>query len=258
MRTKISSANPYGYNRWGFAWESIPAEGSAHLDFGCNDGQFLNTIKDKRVGRLVGVDVSRDATERANRQFPDLEIINIRQATPLPFGDAAFDSITILDVLEHLSRQTELLTELNRLLKDQGILIVTVPGKHLFSFLDMGNLKFRFPRLHRWYYRLSHSPEEYERRYVSNPDGLVGDVSAEKRWHEHFSRRKLGDLLAHAGFTVIHFDGAGFFGRVIGNVRHFIRWLKPLSKALGRLQNLDARSFESTNLFCSAQKRRAE
>jgi SAM-dependent methyltransferase len=258
MHTKISSANPYGHNRWGFAWECVPRRTDAHLDFGCYDGHFLSALKDKQIGRLVGVDVSSEAVEQGQRRFPDLEITNIQDAAPLPFDEATFDSITILDVLEHVSKQHELLMELSRVLKDQGRLILTVPGRHLFSFLDMGNLKFRFPRLHRWYYCLGHSREEYERRYVSNPDGLVGDVSAEKRWHEHFSRRKLGDLLAQAGFSIIDFDGAGFFGRVIGNTRYFFRWLKPVSKALTRLQNLDAASFESTHVFCVAEKRRPE
>jgi len=254
MHTKISPDNPYQYNRWCFAWEYVPAGTAAHLDFGCNKGGFLNKLKDKKVGRLVGVDVSEEAVKQAQELFPELEIIKIDEAASLPFDDASFDSITILDVLEHVYEQSELLRELNRLLKNQGKLIVTVPGQHLFSFLDMGNLKFRFPRLHRWYYCLKHSQEEYEYRYVSNPDGLIGDVSAKRRWHEHFSRAKLHKLLTEAGFDVIDFDGTGFFGRVIGNVGHFFKWLKPIHKVLGNLQRFDNRLFESTNLFCVAEK----
>lgn len=184
-----------------------------------------------------------------------MEIIKIGEAAQLPFDDASFDSVTVLDVLEHVYEQAELLVELNRVLKDGGKLVVTVPGWHLFSFLDMGNFKFRFPRLHRWYYCLKHSREEYEYRYVSNPDGLIGDISARRRWHEHFSRPRLQELLAEAGFNVIDFDGTGFFGRVISNTRYFIRWWKSANKAFSRLQNLDAKLFESTHLFCIAEKK---
>ena len=254
MHTKISPNNPYRYNRWCFAWEYVPAGATAHLDFGCNKGEFLNKLKDKKVGRLVGVDVSEEAVKQGQGLFPELEIIKIDEAASLPFDDAAFDSITILDVLEHVYEQTELLIELNRVLKDGGKLVVTVPGRHLFSFLDMGNFKFRFPRLHQWYYCLKHSREEYEYRYVSNPDGLIGDVSAKRRWHEHFSRPKLQKLLTEAGFSVIDFDGTGFFSRAIGNVGYFLKWLKSAYRALGRLQSLDNRVFESANLFCAAEK----
>jgi len=258
MHTKISSDNSYGYNRWGFAWEYVEAGSSAHLDFGCNDGNSLNALKDKNIARLVGVDVSVEAIERGKSRFGDLELMHIIQTDTLPFDDDAFDSITIMDVLEHVSRQSQILTELNRVLKQDGKLIVTVPGQHIFSFLDMGNFKFVFPRLHKWYYRIAHSSEEYEHRYVSNPDDLVGDISAEKSWHEHFSRRKLSDLLEKTGFTVTDFDDTGFFYRLIRSAAHFFRWLKPLMKVIHRLQDADAKAFESVNLFCTAEKQRGQ
>lgn len=254
MHTKISRENPYGHNRYGFAWEHVPVGREGHLDFGCHYGAFLNGLKSKKTGRLVGVDVSKEAVKEGLQRFPDLEIIQICEDASLPFNDGTFSSVTILDVLEHVYEQTQLLAELNRVLKDGGILVVTVPGQHLFSFLDMGNFKFRFPKLHRWFYCLRHSQEEYEYRYVSNPDGLIGDISARKRWHEHFSREELGKMLVEAGFSVIDFDGTGFFRRVIGNVRYFFQRFRRVHKILTRLQNLDASLFESTNLFCVAEK----
>jgi SAM-dependent methyltransferase len=249
MHTRISSDNPYRYDRWGFAWEYVPAGGVAHLDFGCHKGAFLSALKGKGIERLVGVDVSEEAVNEGQRLFPELEIIKIREASNLPFDDGAFDSVTILDVLEHVHEQARLLAVLNRVLKDGGRLVVTVPGQHLFSFLDMENLKFRFPRLHRWYYCLRHSQEDYEYRYVSNPDGLIGDISAKKQWHEHFGREKLNKLLADVGFSVLDFDGTGFFSRLIGDVSYFLGWFKPLQETLDWLAILDGKSFESTNLY---------
>ena len=62
-------------------------------------------------------------------------------------------------------------------------------------------------------------------------------------------------LLAEAGFSIIDFDGTGFFHRVIANASYFLRWSKPVHSIFARLQNLDAKLFESTNLFCVAEKR---
>ena len=59
----------------------------------------------------------------------------------------------------------------------------------------------------------------------------LGDISAKKRWHEHFGRDKLRKLLVDVGFSVVDFDGAGFFGRVIGNMSYFLRWIKPVHSA---------------------------
>ena len=256
MHTRLTPDNPQGYNRYGFAWQNVPRGGAAHLDFGCYDGAFIATLKSKGITRLVGVDISREAVRKAGERFPDMQIMHISKTVPLPFKDGEFTSITILDVIEHIDKQFALLGELNRVLNDGGTLVVTVPGQHLFSFLDIGNLKFRFPRLHRWYYCRKHSKAEYEYRYVSNPDGLVGDISIHKRWHEHFSRIKLKKLLDSCGFTVIEFDGTGLFSRVINNVSFLFGGFKPLQYLAKKLEVLDAKLFESANLFCIARCRK--
>ncbi len=254
MRTAISQDNPFPPGRAGYAWEKIPATSRSHLDFGCNQGRFLHRLEGKQVCRLVGVDVARGPIEVGKALFPSLELHHLDDPHHLPFQDASFDSASILDVLEHVEDQKYVLNELHRVLVPGGVLIITVPGKYALSFMDLGNLKFRFPRLHRWVYCLRHSREEYDRRYVHNPDGLVGDVSASKQWHEHFTQSRLEELLQASGFRVIDFDGSGYFTRALSFVALPIiganrssRWLQPLYR-------MDSRLFASMNLFCTARK----
>jgi SAM-dependent methyltransferase len=254
MKTQIEPGNPFGGDRYGFAWQHVPAGQKAHLDFGCGDGRFLAALEDKGCGRLVGVDISREAVKQAKQRCDHAEIVHLTQAVPLPFPDAAFSSVSLLDVLEHVHGQGVLLGELQRVLQAGGMLIVTVPRRHVFSFLDVGNLKFRFPRLHRWCYCRSHSRREYERRYVSNPDGLVGDVSAKKRWHEHFTQPGLTELLSRNGFGTAECDGAGFFMRILKLADLPLRRLGPARRAISKLRAWDGRWFSSANLFCVAQK----
>ena len=254
MRTTIRPKNPHGYNRCGFAWENVPENGKAHIDCGCHDGAFLSSLCGKGIGYLAGVDVSREAVSKGQREYPDLDIRRIEAGRPLPFDDGIFTSITALDVIEHVYDQKQLLDELHRVSAPHCQLIVTVPGKYIFSFLDTGNWKFRLPALHRRWYTLRHSAAEYERRYISNPDGLVGDVSAEKRWHEHFSREKLAALLDRSGFAVTEFDGAAFWGRPIALLRAVCGWCRPIKGILRRLSVWDARRFASMHLFCAAAR----
>lgn len=256
VRTKLTPDNPWGCGRRGFAWHHVVDGGAAHLDCGCSSGVFLASLQAKGIGRLVGVDISRVAVREAHQSFLQVEVIHLAQTVPLPFGDAEFTSVSLLDTLEHVYEQKELLDELYRVLGDGGKLIVTVPGRYPLSFLDLGNLKFLFPRLHRWYYCRTHSRQEYEYRYASNPDGLVGDVSARKRWHEHFRKERLAELLIRSGFVVSEFDGAGFFTRLIGVVCLPLTWLRPFRAAVELLKRLDARWFASMNLFCVAYKQR--
>ena len=254
MRTVITPENPHGYDRYGFAWEHIPECSSVHLDFGCYHGVFLNSLNRKSVRRSVGVDISGDAVEKAKILFPELEVIHILRTTPLPFDDNMFTSITVLDVLEHVDEQDALIDELYRVLKDNGVLILTVPGRHFFSFVDLGNFKFVFPRLHRWYYCRNHSVAEYDYRYVSNPDGLVGDISTKKRWHQHFSQEELNKLLSKSGFTEVVFDGTGFFVRAISCFDLLLRRFGVFRALFDKIKRLDAKFFSSCNLFCVASK----
>jgi SAM-dependent methyltransferase len=257
MHTRIDADNPYGLDRYGFAWQHVPAGGVAHLDFGCGDGRFLVGLRSRRIGRLVGVDVSQEAVRLAKATCGEAQIVHIDGQAAVPFADGEFSSISLLDVLEHVDEPDALLAELHRVSCDEGTLIVTVPGQHVFSVLDMGNLKFRFPRLHRWFYCRRHTREEYDRRYATNPDGLVGDVSARKRWHEHFSRGRLAALLNRGGFSVVEFDGTGWFMRILKVAELTIGRCGPLQIVIRRIMAWDARRFESANLFCIARKRAA-
>lgn len=252
MRTRIAADNPYSADRYGFAWEQIPPRGRAHLDLGCYDGQFLDALRPKGIGRLVGVDVCGPAIERARAKRPGIEFYHMPADQGLPFPDASFDSVSLLDVLEHVADQRRLLAEVRRVLAPQGRLIVTVPGSHVFSFLDVGNLKFRFPRLHRWYYCRNHTRQEYRQRYVDSPDGLVGDVDAAKAWHEHFRRSGLAELLGSADLAVSAMDGSGLFFRPLSVLMQLTAWAKPLQRALRRLRQADSRAFASANVFCVA------
>ena len=125
-----------------------------------------------------------------------------------------------------------------------------MPGQHVFSVLDLGNLKFRFPHLHHRWYAWRHGEEEYRYRYVANPFGLVGDIADDKRWHEHFTAAGLGALLAGASLTVVDVDGSGLFLRPLRIVGLVARG--PARRLVDRLIAADARRFGRTNLFVTA------
>ena len=57
--------------------------------------------------------------------FPNLYVQSIEQRTP--FDDGFFGGVVMNEVLEHLFHDIEALEEIHRILKDDGILVVTVP-----------------------------------------------------------------------------------------------------------------------------------
>ena len=260
MKTKIVKSNPFGLTSKGFAFQVLhdmktQNKSLSVLDFGCRDGDLLiEMYKHKLIDKGVGVDVDKDEVSKT-KPFANenLNFFLVNKNQKLNFPDKSFDVITIIGVVEHVYDQVSLLSELKRLVKDSGMIIVAVPGQHFFSFLDMGNFKFRFKRLHKLYYKLFHTEDEYKERYVANSSGMIGDIEAEKSWHEHFSNRSMAALLQRVGgVAVTDVDGYGFFYRVINNIRFFTpKFLKPV---MDKFLYVDSLIFKNTELCFIVKK----
>ncbi len=104
------------------------AAGLDVLDVGCNTG--YGTLRLVPVARrVVGVDVSPQAIERARLRAPDgsPEFI-VTGGGKLPFPDGSFDLVTSFQVLEHVPDPAAYLAELRRVLRPRGRLILTTPN----------------------------------------------------------------------------------------------------------------------------------
>lgn len=164
-----------------------------------------------------------------------------------------FDLITVIGVIEHIHDQDSVIVELARLLKSKGLMIVAVPGKHIFSFLDMGNWKFKFPKIHKFFIRFSISESEYQARYVSNEFGCIDDIEAEKAYHEHFSIDSLNILLNRTQkFEILDVDGTRFFYRILLNIQFFLP--KPFKGFLTRLIEWDFKWGNQAELVFTLRK----
>ncbi len=255
MKQRLSKSNPFGPTIKGIVWEYLKPLGSRnHLDYGTADGSFLvDYYQTGIIQKGVGLDVNREVISEAQAKLPPaITLKAIQKNTRLDFDDQTFESISIIGVIEHIYDKHFILRELHRLLKKDGCLLVLVPGKHVFSFLDTGNFKFVFPRLHRWVYIRMNSKEQYQKRFVECSDGLFGDIDTQKKWHQHFSFEELKQLLSECGFTVTQEDGLGLFRRVILN----IELLLPgrLKKLTLRLKRMDAGFFHQSEILVVAQK----
>ena len=102
------------------------------LDIGCNNGQ--HTLKTAvKCKKIIGLDYDRKQLIIARNSASDKNIKNVvfRQFNleqKLKFKEQSFDKIICLDVLEHIVRRNQLLAEIRRLLKPQGLAFVAIPN----------------------------------------------------------------------------------------------------------------------------------
>jgi ubiquinone/menaquinone biosynthesis C-methylase UbiE len=100
--------------------------GERVLDLGCGAGRFVAALRDAGA-EPVGVELAEAALERARRNVPgaDLRLVAPDGALPLAHGEV--DLVWCSEVLEHVPDTVGFLTEIRRVLKRDGRLLVTVP-----------------------------------------------------------------------------------------------------------------------------------
>jgi len=108
----------------------VPLRGDDVLDYGCGNGIYTVRIAE-RFHHTAGVEVEENRLEEAKRLAEERgAAIDFRLAQDtLPFRDASFDCVTMIEVLEHVSDERASLAEIRRVLRPDGRLYVSVPNR---------------------------------------------------------------------------------------------------------------------------------
>ncbi len=111
---------------------SVPGEVKV-LDIGCRDGALRDYL-DKSVV-YHGIDIASEF------KGENITIQDITEGTS--FENDSFDYIFCIDVLEHLKNPFFVLNEINRILKKEGLLILSVPNPYHFKEIIWNLLKIK-------------------------------------------------------------------------------------------------------------------
>jgi len=107
------------------------------LDVGCGTGALLNELREK-ADYVVGVDISSEALDFCRLQGHE-NLVKADGAS-LPFKDEEFDIITAIGVIEHISDDKRFLSELQRVLKKHGrLILLTSSFPFLWTQADVAN-----------------------------------------------------------------------------------------------------------------------
>jgi methionine biosynthesis protein MetW len=125
-----SSVKKFENNRWG-SGDQTPGfrHAEAHtmiedaksvLDVGCGDGLFLSSLQTKGI-KVAGIDISEEGVKKCQEKGIDARVHDIA-LEKLPYPDASFDTVVMLDILEHVYAPEVLLEEAIRVSKNHVIL----------------------------------------------------------------------------------------------------------------------------------------
>ncbi|HEU4758852.1 MAG TPA: methyltransferase domain-containing protein [Dehalococcoidia bacterium] len=109
------------------------AQGAAVLDAGCGAGYGADFLAAAGACRVIGIDNAQDAMTHAGRRYrqPNLAFV-VMDGARLGFPDGVFDLAVSFEVIEHLADQEGYLGELARVLKPQGLLLLSTPNRQVY------------------------------------------------------------------------------------------------------------------------------
>ena len=154
------------------------------LDVGCSIGQFLTLARDDGWD-VEGVELNSDAAEIARKDY-DLTIHN-KKLHECDFPEEAFDVVTLWGVFEHLTDPNGILTDIKKVLKKDGLLLLFVPSGHSVIIRMTRQLNSTVSgRAHLWYF----TPETMGKILAKNGFEKAAEFSILPQLHEieHFLR----------------------------------------------------------------------
>ena len=102
----------------------ISVRGNRLLDIGCADGTTTRQIKKiLPLTTITGIDLYKKAIDHAKRKEGKIRFIH-GDVHKLPFDDNSFEIVTAIETIEHLDNPNRALTEIYRVLKPNGYLII--------------------------------------------------------------------------------------------------------------------------------------
>lgn len=103
------------------------------LDIASGEGYGTNLLA-AIAKEIVGVDISSEAISLAKKKYKSTNLqFKEGRADLIPCKDNYFDVVVSFETLEHHDKHDEMLSEIKRVLKPEGILIISTPDKYYYS-----------------------------------------------------------------------------------------------------------------------------
>jgi ubiquinone/menaquinone biosynthesis C-methylase UbiE len=103
------------------------------LDLASGEG-YGSALLAQTACRVIGVDIAEDAVRHAALSYrkPNLSFIR-GDARDLPIESASVDFVTSFETIEHLVEQEKFIMELRRVLRPEGVAIISSPDRDIYS-----------------------------------------------------------------------------------------------------------------------------
>lgn len=108
-------------------------KGKAVLDIACGVGYGANLFSNKGASKVFGVDISKEAIDYAKEKYGKKNIgFVLGDAEKIPLPDNSVDVVVSFETIEHLKNYQSFLKEIKRVLRKDGLAIISTPNKETY------------------------------------------------------------------------------------------------------------------------------
>lgn len=118
--------------RYNFAGRYV--KGKIVLDISCGTGYGSCILYSNRAKKVIGIDISKKVINFARTKYERKGLeFNIGNILNIDIHDNYFDLIVSFETIEHITNQKRALLEIQRVLKPNGLLLISSPNRKLTS-----------------------------------------------------------------------------------------------------------------------------
>lgn len=192
----------------------VPQGRTKFLEIGCGTGDFIRQIVQNEKLEITGSEIYLKGLVYAKKSLPTVDFVQF-DVTQGTIGER-FDMITAFDVIEHIEQDQIALSNIGKMLKKNGILIMSVP-QHMFLWSQLDEIVKHKRRYSRKELVAKLKENGFDISYVTSfifilfPLMLISRLVDRKDHQSRSEERALEKRVKFSGFLNAIFD---FFMRI--------------------------------------------
>lgn len=164
------------FHRYYFVLNQLRLDEKTILDIACGEG-YGSEILSRKAKVVYGIDISKESIEHANKEYqrPNL-IFKEGDVANIPLGENSVDIVVSFETIEHVDNQNQMIKEIKRILKPDGIIIISSPDRQYYDS-NLPNLKNEF-HVHELYFDEFRDliRKYFINTYIYNQNNFLGSI----------------------------------------------------------------------------------
>jgi ubiquinone/menaquinone biosynthesis C-methylase UbiE len=110
------------------------AAGKTVLDIACGSGYGSKILSEAGAAKVIAVDINKEAVAEAEKRYGAEDLLfKSGNAEKIEEADETFDLAVSFETIEHLPDAEKYLAEISRVLKKEGMALISTPNKDVFG-----------------------------------------------------------------------------------------------------------------------------